>query len=213
MNDETKPDETKPEQDAGAGSAGASPAAKLETLASEPAPTATVAAEEVVKSDVILAPSTSGSRGSAPIALAVAKPVTPVPLSWRSWPIVDSLGEFFLLAAALLGGPIVVFQYAGVGYALFTAAALVFVAWRHFVPTQFELSALGVTQTRVGRSQRIPWISIDRYLIGRTGVYLSSAGAPLEMFRGLYLPWGKHREQILTTLRYYLPRAEEVREG
>jgi hypothetical protein len=83
--------------------------------------------------------------------------------------------------------------------------------WRHFVPTFFELSALGVTSRTLRRTRRIPWLSIDRYVVGRRGVFLTSAGAPLEALRGLYLPWGSHREEVLTSLRYYLPRAEAVK--
>jgi hypothetical protein len=149
------------------------------------------------------------STGSQPILIQQPRAVTPVPMTLRSWPVVDSLFEFLLLTAALLGVPIVVFQQLGPTSSAITAAALVWVTWRHFVPTLFELSALGVTESCLGRTRRIPWISIDRYVVGRRGVFLSSAGAPLERFRGLYLPWGKQREQLLTTLRYYLPRAEE----
>jgi hypothetical protein len=83
--------------------------------------------------------------------------------------------------------------------------------WRQFVPTFYELSALGVTSRTLRRTRRIPWLSIDRFVVGRRGVFLSSAGAPLEILRGFYLPWGNHREEILISLRYYLPRAEEVK--
>ena len=46
-------------------------------------------------SDVVLAPA---SNPPASISLAQPRPVTPVPLSWRSWPVVDSLTEFLMLA-------------------------------------------------------------------------------------------------------------------
>jgi len=88
--------------------------------------------------------------------------------------------------------------------------AMAVTVWRQFVPTFFELSALGVTSRTLRRTRRVPWLSIDRYVVGRRGVFLSSAGAPLEALRGLYLPWGAHREEVLISLRYYLPRAEEV---
>lgn len=176
--------------------------------------------------DVILAPP-EASRGSAsagtasPTALPpsssstpvqielAARPVTPVPLAWRSWPVVDSLGEFALLTTALVGAPAMVLQSAGPSYAIFTFLVVLAVTWQKFVPTVFELSALGVMESRLGRTRRIPWMSIDRFVIGHRGVFLSSRGAPLEALRGLYLPWGPHREHILATLRYYLPRAED----
>lgn len=179
-----------------------------------------------VPTDVILAPAESASKtwsgstappqpgspssSGAQVQIELApRPVTPVPLTWRSWPVVDSLGEFALLTTALVGAPAVVLQAAGPSYAAFTFLAVVAVTWKKFVPTVFELSALGVVESCLSRTRRIPWMSIDRFIIGHRGVFLSSNGAPLETLRGLYLPWGSHREQILTTLRYYLPRAED----
>lgn len=155
-------------------------------------------------------PSLSG--GSAPPVMLQqsARPMTPIPVLLRSWPVVDSLGEFLFLAALVLGTPILAFNFLGPISSAIAATALVCVSWRHFVPTQFELSALGVNIIRLGRNRRIPWMSIDRYLVGKQGVYLSSAGAPLEVFRGIYVPWGKSRDLVLMTLRYYLPRAEEA---
>lgn len=176
----------------------------------------------ILASQVLPPSSTSGSTAppfaspppsssSTPVQIELtARPVTPVPLAWRSWPVVDSLGEFALLTTALVGAPAIVLQSAGPGYAIFAFLAVLTVTWRSFVPTVFELSALGITETRLGRTRRIPWMSIDRFLIGTRGVFLSSRGAPLEMLRGLYVPWGVHREQILATLRYYLPRAEDA---
>lgn len=178
------------------------------------------------KSDVVLAeqmplpttpppteapPTASKSSGSQPVQVA-ARPVTPVPVTWRSWPIVDSLGEFFFLtltAGAAIG---IAYRFAGPLTAVAAGIVLALVSWRYFVPTFFELSALGVSENCLGRKRRIPWISIDRYIVGRKGAYLSSTGAPLEMLRGLYLPWGPHREQIVATLRYYIPRAEDAAE-
>jgi hypothetical protein len=200
-----------PQTSSPSGSAAAAPA----NAATQPA-----APTPEMPTDVILAPPEVPSKSTpaqppignsnTSIHIEVApRPVTPVPLAWRSWPVVDSLGEFILLTTAIVGAPAIVFQSAGPAYALFAFVAVLFVSWRSFVPTVFELSALGVTESRLGRTRRIPWISIDRYLIGRRGVFLSSTGAPLEMLRGLYLPWSQHRDQILTTLRYYLPRAED----
>ena len=149
-------------------------------------------------------PHPAGSAGSS------SRQATPVPLAWRSWPVIDSPAEFVCLVGAMLGVPYVVWDATGSPIAaLLCTAALATVVWRNFVPTLFEIGALGVTERFVGRTRRIPWISIDRFVVGRKGAFLSSAGAPLEVLRGFYLPWGPHREQVLTTLRYYLPRAED----
>ena len=154
-------------------------------------------------------PTASKSSGSASVEI-VARPLTPIPVAWRSWPIVDSLADFFLLTIGIGATVGVAYRFAGPLTAIAAAVVLLIVTWRYFVPTMYELSALGVSENCVGRRRRIPWISIDRYVLGRRGAYLSSAGAPLELLRGLYLPWGSHREQVVTTLRYYLPRAEDT---
>jgi hypothetical protein len=172
------------------------------------------------KSDVILAPPSgltealppaASSSGSQPVQMT-ARPMTPVPQAWRSWPVVDSLSEFVLLTAAIATIVGVAFRFGGPLTAITAGLVMLVVSWRRYVPTFYELSALGVSENCLGRKRRIPWISIDRFVLGRKGAYLSSAGAPLELLRGLYLPWGEQRDQIVATLRYYLPRAEDVAE-
>lgn len=171
------------------------------------------------KSDVVLAPPSSSkaevsppqasNSGSQPVQLT-ARPATPVPTAWRSWPVVDSPSELVLLTTAIVAIVGVAYRFGGPLTAITAGVAMLVVSWRRYVPTFYELSALGVSENCLGRKRRIPWISIDRFVLGRKGAYLSSAGAPLELLRGLYLPWGGQREQIVTTLRYYLPRAEDV---
>lgn len=154
---------------------------------------------------------TSGNiSGSTPSATA-ARTATPVPIAWRVWPVIDSVWELLGLSAILAIVPLVVWSLSGrTSLTVVCAVATGVVVWRNFVPTICEMNALGVTQRVFRRTRRIPWLSIDRYVVGRRGVFLTSAGAPLELFRGLYLPWGAHREQILASLRYYLPNAEDA---
>jgi hypothetical protein len=150
------------------------------------------------------------ASGSTPSATA-ARTSTPVPIAWRVWPVIDSVWELLGLSAILAIVPLVVWSLSGrTSLTVVCAVATGVVVWRHFVPTICEMNALGVTQRVFRRTRRIPWLSIDRYVVGRRGVFLTSAGAPLELFRGLYLPWGAHREQILASLRYYLPNAEDA---
>ncbi|MCE9607142.1 MAG: hypothetical protein K8U03_19835 [Planctomycetia bacterium] len=148
--------------------------------------------------------------GSAP-SIATARTATPVPIAWRIWPVIDSVWELLGLSALLVAVPVLVWSLSGrTALTVASTAAVGLVMWRNFLPTICEMNALGVTQRIFGRTRRIPWLSIDRYVVGRRGVFLTSAGAPLELFRGLYLPWGSHRDQILASLRYYLPNAEDA---
>ena len=156
----------------------------------------------------------SASTGSNPTAAmpsgSTSRSATPVPIAWRVWPVIDSVWELLGLSAVLVLVPLVTWTISGrTALTVLCTFAVGAVTWRHFFPTICEVNALGVTQRLFGRTRRIPWLSIDRYVVGRKGVFLTSAGAPLELFRGLYLPWGAHREQILASLRYYLPHAED----
>lgn len=185
---------------AGASTSAASPSLQLGALHASSGSVGSASAER--------GGSVSSERGGS--SVSASRSSTPVPVAWRSWPVVDSIGEFFCLGGAMLGVPYVVWDATGNFLAtLLCTAALATVVWRHFVPTMFEIGALGVSERFLGRTRRIPWISIDRFVVGRKGAFLSSAGAPLEALRGFYLPWGPHREQVLATLRYYLPRAED----
>lgn len=140
-----------------------------------------------------------------------SRTLTPVPIAWQSWPVIDSVWVLLGLTAVVVAVPAVVWSTArNLPMAIACGLVAAYSVWRQFVPTVFELNALGVTTRTLGRSRRVPWISIDRFVVGNRGALLTSSGAPLEIFRGLYLPWGGHRDQILSSLRYYLPHAEDA---
>jgi hypothetical protein len=79
--------------------------------------------------------------------------------------------------------------------------------WRFFVPAYYEFSAMGVTQQILHRRRRIAWQFIERCEICRAGIFLLPHDAPLAVFRGLYIPWGAHRAEVLALIQFYLPRA------
>ncbi len=154
-------------------------------------------------------PAAGNSSGRA--SSGGARSLTPVPIAWQSWPVIDSVWVLLGLTAVVVAVPAVVWSTVrNLPMAVACGLVAAFSVWRQFVPTVFELNALGVTTRTLGRSRRVPWISIDRFVVGNRGALLTSSGAPLELFRGLYLPWGGHREQILSSLRYYLPHAEDA---
>jgi len=203
------PTESEPEA-AASQPAAAQPAAPqpiaAQAAAPQPASSQPASATRIIPGLVPAAPSAGPTSSSGPRTL------TPKPVVWRSWPIVDSVLEPAVLILVVIGAVALVWRATeSPVIAALCGLAMAMTVWRHFVPTFFEVSALGVTWRTLRRTRRVPWLSIDRYVVGRRGVFLSSAGAPLEALRGLYLPWGHHREEILTSLRYYLPRAEEVK--
>lgn len=78
--------------------------------------------------------------------------------------------------------------------------------WRTWIPLRFEIGPPGITQVVLRRRTRIPWTSILNYRICSRGVLLlpDAAVAPLSPLRGLYLPWGSQREQVIANIEYYL---------
>ncbi|MHC4178687.1 MAG: hypothetical protein ACYSWU_14345 [Planctomycetota bacterium] len=142
-------------------------------------------------------------------------PEPPPPIRWRSWPVRDDTGRGLLLVIGLLiTAAAVGWLSAQVYLGLAALAALLMALWRFFLPVVFELSGEGVDQRLFGRQRRIPWQAIRRWEVRSAGVLMlphedRSAMAP---FRGLYLPWTTHRDEVLAHVRHYLQRPEETQE-
>jgi hypothetical protein len=141
--------------------------------------------------------------------------VSPLPeppsLRWRSWPVCDHAVRAAAVVIGLLAAAVAVGWLSGRAYlGLLALAALAAALWRFFLPVAFELSGKGVDQELLGRRRRFPWHVIRRYEICSAGVLLlpdedRSAMAP---FRGLYLPWATHRDEVLAHVHYQLDKPE-----
>lgn len=129
----------------------------------------------------------------------------PPPLIWRIWPLEEG-GPTAWLLACMLGGAMLLagWQTQSALWAVAVGAVLAAAGWRYFVPVHYEANAQGVFQTAFGRRQRISWRSIGRVEIGHDGVLLAPASGPLGTLRGVYLPWGSHRAELLAIMDYYL---------
>ena len=136
----------------------------------------------------------------------------PPSLQWRSWPLGESLSAAVLVPAGLLAAGAAIRWVTGQTHlALLAVAALGIALWGFFLPTAFELNSEGVSQWLLGRRRRIPWREIRRYQVRASGVLLlpSADACPLDACRGLYLPWGRHRPEVLAHVHYYLDRPAE----
>jgi hypothetical protein len=136
----------------------------------------------------------------------------PPPLQWRSWPLFESLPSAILVLAALPAAGGVAWWITGkLHLAVLATAVLLVVLRRFFLPTPFELSSEGVSQWRLGRRRRIPWRAIRRYEVHSSGVLLlpRADACPIDACRGLYLPWGPFRHEVLAHVRYHLDRPAE----
>jgi hypothetical protein len=137
-----------------------------------------------------------------------SQPDEPPPLvCWRSWPFRQNLAQSGLVLAGLLAAGLGVRGVTGFTHlALLAVAALALSLWRFFLPVVFTLSADGVNESLLGRERRIPWFAIRRFEVYPKGVLLLpyTDAARVDCFQGIFLPWGDHRQEILTLLTYYL---------
>ena len=87
--------------------------------------------------------------------------------------------------------------WVGLAFLLIVSSELPF-----FFKTSYRFDEKGVSQKRGGVVQSRTWEQIKSYYPDRTGVLISPfiQKTWLENFRGLYLQFGKHREEILMHL-------------
>jgi hypothetical protein len=134
----------------------------------------------------------------------------PPTLSWRVWPARERpAGTAIVLGALVFVGLGVHWVTSQTHLAALAAAVLAAALWRFFLPAAFELNPEGVDQLLFGRQRRIRWSAIRRYEICSAGVLLLPFAdrSLVDTFRGLYLPWGSHRDEVLFQVRYYLDRS------
>ena len=133
----------------------------------------------------------------------------PAAARWRGWPLrahpVVGAMLIWALAAAVVG------IYEGTGQphlAALAGLALVISLWRFFLPVIYELNGEGVHQWILGRHRLLDWSCVARYEIRADGVLLlpCADACPLDVVRGLYVPWGNHRDEVLANLGFYLAR-------
>jgi hypothetical protein len=95
------------------------------------------------------------------------------------------------------------------------AGILLITQWRTWLPTRYELTGSGISQSVLGWRRRIPWSAVRQYELHRSGVLLSPDPtiAPLTPLRGLYLHWGQQRAAVVAHLEYHvigiIPAARE----
>ena len=93
-----------------------------------------------------------------------------------------------------------------VAYGGIALAALLIVTWRTWLPRRFEIGATGVQERVLWRKRLIPWHAILQYEISPGGVLLMPDPVVngLSPLRGIYIPWGQRRQELLAQLEYHL---------
>jgi hypothetical protein len=95
------------------------------------------------------------------------------------------------------------------------AAVLLLTLWRKLLSVRYELGGGGIVQSVFGWRRRVPWTAILHYELDSRGVLLlpDAVATPLSPLRGLYLPWGDKRDEVLAHLDYYLQSWHAARQA
>src|SRR6187455_554022 len=106
--------------------------------------------------------------------VVVVEDITPRTLAVHSWPLRDEpLASSVLLVIALAVGFGVGFAGQSVLAGIASSMALILALRNLWLPAEYQLDALGVRRTMLGRSRQTPWREIGGYQIGSSAIVLS----------------------------------------
>lgn len=129
-------------------------------------------------------------------------------VQWRHWPLRDRGYVALAILAMLAAAGLVVWYVTGKLHLSLLAMVLVAAGqWRQFTPITYRMDAEGVSQTILGRSQTISWPEVKQIERLDHGVLLlpRQRQHALDSYRGVYLAWNAHRDQVLACLETYIP--------
>lgn len=140
--------------------------------------------------------------------MSVSAPPLPETLEWSVWPARERPWAAAVLLASLLVLGVLVAQATGDRVLGIAAPLLVlgsvgsFIARTHYRLTKdtIEVRTLGVARSR-------PWSEMRRATADRVGVFLSpfDKRSWLEAYRGVRLPFGGNRDQVVAFVETKLP--------
>jgi hypothetical protein len=98
---------------------------------------------------------------------------------------------------------------------LLAIAAVIAVAtsmWSMWLPITFEVTSLGLRRKTPRRIRLVPWTAICAYQLRTTGAMLfqQPEPSPLDIARGLFVPYPPEPDDLVVALRLYLPHATEL---
>ena len=138
--------------------------------------------------------------------------ISPQSVRWRHWVLRDewrSHGPLFaLVAAAVIATGV---SFGNVWASVVAGLVMAGVTWRWWLPIDYEVNAKGFQYQALGRTRSMTWRAVRRYQVRPDAAVLlpTNESTPVDVFRGLVIPFGKHREDVLNVLKHYLGPAEE----
>jgi hypothetical protein len=136
---------------------------------------------------------------------AAARRGPPPPLRWRSWPLEEGGQTVWLVTSAIVAmAALVGWVVASAAWSVAAGALLAVAAWRLFIPIYFEISHQGIFQEALGHRTRIAWRSVVAVEVCRDGLLFMPGDVLFPATRGFFLPWGRHRVEVLALVSYYV---------
>ena len=150
-------------------------------------------------------PAASGTHadGSPTESAAAGVDVGTELLRWRSHPVTRGGRRLLWVAAVLIvmpGGLLILY---GPFYALLALLILGSSLGTYFLPTDYAAFAGGLESRFLGVTRRFKWGQFRSFYPDSNGVLLSPFTRPsrLENFRGLYLRFDGHQDEVLRLVR------------
>jgi hypothetical protein len=140
------------------------------------------------------------------------EPMMPDTLEWTVHPVRESAAKAAIAIAFPLIAAAVVYLWmqsrfwALLGFVLLFASEFPF-----FIRTKYRFDAQGATMNRGGVKISKPWDQVRSYYPDKNGVQLSPYLKPfwMENFRGMYLQYGGHKDEILKYLENKLGSGQQ----
>jgi hypothetical protein len=132
-------------------------------------------------------------------------------MEWTVFPLAESRSKALI---AILTPPLAMvviyllmqsWLWAGLGFLLLFSSEFPF-----FLKSRYTFDEQGVTMKRGGVTIVRKWEQINSHYPDKNGVLLSPFAKQtwLENFRGIYLQYGRHREEIMAVLKDRIKQAE-----
>ncbi len=133
-----------------------------------------------------------------------AAPVAPPEeLEWQVHPFAESRARAILsLVAPLAVSALIYLWWGSWRWSLLGLALLLSAEFPFFLRTRYRFDGQGAHLRRLGTEISKKWDQIKSYYPDRNGVLLSPFVRPfwLENFRGVYMQYGRHRQEVLEYL-------------
>lgn len=132
-------------------------------------------------------------------------------MRWTVWPLVDRPLVSLAVATLLIAVAYAVYAALGAWYWSLAASLTVVIAmWRYLLPITFEVTPRGLKQESFIQTASTGWADIHAVRQCSSGVLLlpGEEDTPLDALRGLFLPWGPHRTELLQLVSLYLTGEE-----